>query len=111
MLETILRSSIQRRKLVVLLVGITARHGDEGVRAPVLAVPQSALQLVERASSVFVAVPGEPGTFALRSVTVGKPIGGWLQVFSGLEEGEEVVVRGAFLLKAELGKKSAEHQH
>jgi cobalt-zinc-cadmium efflux system membrane fusion protein len=90
---------------------IVATHGDGDASLPVLAVPQSALQLVENTSSVFVAVPGEPGTFARRPVTVAKPVGGFVQVFTGLAEGEEVVVHGAFLLKAELGKASAEHQH
>jgi cobalt-zinc-cadmium efflux system membrane fusion protein len=90
---------------------IVSMPGDGAAGAPVLAVPQSAVQMVENASSVFVAVPGEPGTFARRPVTVGKPVGGFVQVFAGLEQGEEVVVRGAFLLKAELGKASAEHQH
>jgi cobalt-zinc-cadmium efflux system membrane fusion protein len=32
-------------------------------------------------------------------------------VLSGLEEGEEIVVAGAFILKAELGKEGAEHEH
>ncbi len=84
---------------------------DGAELAPVLAVPLSALQLVEGASSVFVAVPGEPGTFARRAVLTGKEVDGFVAIHSGLAAGEEVVVRGAFLLKAELGKASAEHQH
>jgi hypothetical protein len=32
-------------------------------------------------------------------------------VFSGLTVGENVVVSGTFLLKAELGKGSAAHEH
>ena len=90
-------------------IAIVAGDGEEPV--PVLSVPQSALQLVEGESSVFVAVPGEPGTFARRTVVAGKPVGGFVPIHSGLADGEAVVVHGAFLLKAELGKGSAEHQH
>lgn len=86
-------------------------HDPSDTHAPVLAVPQSALQLVEGSKSIFVAVPGEPGTFARRVVFTGKTVGGYVEIHSGLSAGEEVVVRGAFLLKAELGKASAEHQH
>jgi hypothetical protein len=38
-------------------------------------------------------------------------VGGMVPVLSGLAEGEPVVVAGSFLLKADLGKSSAEHQH
>jgi cobalt-zinc-cadmium efflux system membrane fusion protein len=82
------------------------RPGEE-----VLAVSDSALQLVEGETSVFVTVPGEPGTFARRRVIVGREVGGFVPVLSGLAEGEEYVAQGAFILKAELGKSSAEHQH
>jgi cobalt-zinc-cadmium efflux system membrane fusion protein len=82
-----------------------------GDTAPVLAVPQSAVLLVDGAPAVFVAVPGEPGTFARRSVLTGPAAGGFVPVLAGLEPGEEVAVSGAFLLKAELGKGDAEHAH
>jgi cobalt-zinc-cadmium efflux system membrane fusion protein len=90
-------------------IAIVAGDGEE--TAPVLSVPQSAVQLVEGETSVFVAVPDDPGTFARRTVVASKAVGGFVPIHSGLTEGEEVVVRGAFLLKAELGKGSAEHQH
>lgn len=78
---------------------------------PVLAVPDSATQVVEGELSVFVLVPGEENTFAKRTIVVGSTIGGFVAVLSGLAEGEHVVTEGSFLLKAELGKASAEHQH
>lgn len=78
---------------------------------PVLAVPDGATQLVEGALSVFVPVEGEPGTFAVRRVSVGAAISGFFPVLSGVVEGEPVVVEGSFILKAELGKSTAEHVH
>jgi cobalt-zinc-cadmium efflux system membrane fusion protein len=77
----------------------------------VLAVPDDALQTVEGGPAVFVPVEGEADTFAKRAVTVGKPVGGWVPVLSGLKEGEPVVVSGSFILKADLGKSGAAHEH
>lgn len=83
---------------------------DEGKDA-VLSIPEVALQIVEGKPSVFVPVPGEENTFAKRPVNVGRAVAGLLPVISGLEEGELVVVDGSFILKAELGKAGAEHDH
>jgi cobalt-zinc-cadmium efflux system membrane fusion protein len=44
-------------------------------------------------------------------VTAGKSVGGWVPVTEGLKEGESVVVSGAFILKADLGKSGAAHEH
>jgi cobalt-zinc-cadmium efflux system membrane fusion protein len=85
--------------------------GAAAAAAPVLAIPEGAIQLVDGASVVFVPVPGEDGAFAKRDVAVGPAIGGYVPVISGLAEGELTVVEGSFILKAELGKSSAEHQH
>jgi cobalt-zinc-cadmium efflux system membrane fusion protein len=77
----------------------------------VLAIPDEAVQSIEGGPAVFVPVEGEPNTFAKRSITVGKAIGGKVPVLSGLKEGEKLVVSGSFILKAELGKGEAEHEH
>jgi cobalt-zinc-cadmium efflux system membrane fusion protein len=77
----------------------------------VLAVPDEAVQMVEGETSVFVPVEGEENTFAKRPIKVGKPIGGMLPVIDGLKEGEQIVVSGSFILKAELGKGEAGHEH
>ena len=90
-------------------VAIVGR-GSEGGQA-VLAVPDAAVQTVEGGPAVFVPVEGEENTFAKRAVTVGKPVGGWVPVLTGLKEGEPVVVSGTFILKADLGKSGAAHQH
>lgn len=78
---------------------------------PVIAVPAEAIQTVEGDPAVFIPVEGEPNTFAKRAVTIGKPIGGFVPVLSGLAEGESFVSSGTFILKAELGKAGASHEH
>ncbi len=66
---------------------------------------------VEGAPAVFVPVANEPGVFARRAVTIGRPVGGMVPIHGGLLEGESVVVAGTFILKAELGKGAAAHEH
>jgi cobalt-zinc-cadmium efflux system membrane fusion protein len=89
---------------------IQTSSSDDGGE-PVLAVPEEAVQLVEGGQAVFVSVEAEKGTFAKRVIGVGPNIGGMRPVYKGLQEGERVVVSGSFILKAELGKGSAEHEH
>ena len=79
--------------------------------AEVLAVPDEAIQTVEGGPAVFVPVEGEPNTFARRAVVIGKAVGGMVPVLEGLEPDEELVVAGSFILKAELGKAGAAHEH
>lgn len=78
--------------------------------APVT-VPEEAVHVVEGAPSVFVPVAGEPGAFRRRSVTIGTPVRGRVPVHAGLSEGEAFVAGGAFVLKAELTKDAAGHEH
>ena len=75
--------------------------------APVL-VPIDALQRVKSESVVFVA---EGGGFEPRIVTVGRINGTQAEVTDGLKPGERYVVKGAVVLKAELGKSQAAHEH
>jgi cobalt-zinc-cadmium efflux system membrane fusion protein len=88
---------------------VTSSVLDAG--APVVAVPEEALQTVEGAPALFVPVAGEPDTFQKRAVTIGSAVGGLVPVYSGLVEGESFVSAGSFLLKAELGKGAAAHEH
>jgi membrane fusion protein, heavy metal efflux system len=83
----------------------------EGSEEPVISVVEEAVQTVEGEQAVFVPVPGEENTFAKRQVATGKPIGGKVPIFAGLKEGEKYVSRGSFILKAELGKAGAAHEH
>lgn len=75
----------------------------------VVAVPIAAVQRVGDKWSVF--VPKGPGTFEAKPVGRGRDLGGEVEILSGLTPGEEVVVDGAFLLKAEFDKARGEGGH
>lgn len=90
------------------IVTTSPQHKDD---TPVVAVPEEAIQTVEGAPAVFVPVPGEPDAFQKRVVNIGTAVGGLVPVYAGLVEGEPFVTTGSFLLKAELGKGSAAHEH
>ncbi len=68
-----------------------------------IAVPVSALQQVEGASVVFIA--RDATHFEVRPITSGNTVNGQLEVTAGLNEGEKVVVQGAFHLKSILAGK------
>lgn len=78
---------------------------------PVLAIQEEAVQTFEGVPVIFAPVPNEENTFAKRPVTVGQPVAGLVPILSGLVEGERYVAAGSFLMKAELAKATAEHQH
>ena len=70
----------------------------------VLAVPQAAIQEIESKPVVFVRTA--KGAFERRDVTVGTEAEGWVEVKSGVKDGESVASTGSFLLKSELLKAS-----
>ena len=73
-------------------------------------IPSSAIQKIEGKPSVF--VQGKDGSFAKRELELGREFGNSVEVKSGLKEGEQVVVTGAFTLKSELLKEGLEgHGH
>ena len=65
-------------------------------RPPTLAIPVSALTVVDKVRGVF--VQRETG-YAFVPIEVGREGGGWIEVKKGLTEGELVVVDGVFDLK------------
>jgi membrane fusion protein, heavy metal efflux system len=75
----------------------------------VIAVPIAAVQRVRNRWAVF--VPKAPGTFEARPVGRGRDLGGEVEILSGLAADAEVVVDGAFLLKAEFDKARGEGGH
>ena len=76
---------------------------------PALAVPEAALQDDEGHVIVFVKT-GER-TFTRREVKAGERISGYVEILSGLNEGEVVVTSGGFLLKSELRKGGLGDEH
>ena len=75
----------------------------------ILAVPSAALQRLQEGWAVF--LPRAQDRFEIRSVGRGRDLGGEVEVVSGLQAGETIVVEGAFLLKAEAEKSSGEGEH
>lgn len=75
-----------------------------------LSVPESALSSVGDRTVVFV-VGDEPGAFVPRDVVPGARAHGFVEIREGLKEGEETVVRGAFILKSEFLKGSIGEGH
>jgi cobalt-zinc-cadmium efflux system membrane fusion protein len=86
---------------------VTVAVTVEQVRAQV-AVPEAAIVRTSRGPGVFRA----DGTrFELQPVVTGRSDGTWTEIVEGLEAGAPIVIRNAFLLKAELGKSEATHDH
>jgi cobalt-zinc-cadmium efflux system membrane fusion protein len=71
-------------------------------------IPRGAIQMIEGKPSVFVRT--EKG-FDRRPVTLGNGDGDTIEILNGLTEGERIATTNTFLLKAELGKAEASHDH
>ncbi len=83
---------------------------DTEKKENVLAIPQSALIEEEGDFVVFVQVGGE--AFVKRSVTTGISNRGWVEITSGLNQGEHVVTQNAYQVKlASLSSEVPEHGH
>lgn len=73
-----------------------------------VAVKDAAVQTMDGSEVVFVA---EGNSFQARPVKFGQRDGEWLEVISGLLPGEKYAAANSFILKAEIGKGEAEHEH
>ena len=80
---------------------ISVPLGDAG-EAQVTTVPAAAVQRMGESWAVF--IPHGAGAFEARPIGRGRDLAGDVEVLSGLQPGEDVVVEGAFLLKAEADK-------
>jgi cobalt-zinc-cadmium efflux system membrane fusion protein len=73
-----------------------------------LAVAADAVQSVEQRQVVFVRVADG---FRKQEVTLGRTDGKRVEILKGLSAGDIYAAAGSFVIKAELGKGSAEHAH
>ncbi len=78
-----------------------------GSGEPILTVPVAAVQRVRNEWCVF--LPKDASTFEIRRIGRGRDLGGEVEVLSGLRAGEQIVVDGAFLLKAQAEKGDGGH--
>ncbi len=86
----------------------TVRVVVEEVDVP-LTVPAEAVLRHEGGEVVF--VEEEARNFEARPVRVGRRGGGVVEILSGVTGEDRVVVKNAFVLKAELGKEAGGHDH
>lgn len=73
-----------------------------------VAVREEALQTLDYLTVVFVQ---DGDSFEARPVKLGRRGAGWVEITSGLLPGEKYVAANSFILKAELGKAGAGHDH
>ena len=79
-----------------------------GGRKPVLLVPSDAIQQVNGQDVVFVRTA--PDRFAVRPVRGGEIMDGKTPILEGIKAGDEVVIRGSFILKSQLLKSTLENE-
>lgn len=102
--------------LVLTPQGAAQLTAGQGVRVRVrpggqpsdgrMTLPEESVQTVEGKNVVFVR---GPKGFQATEVVIGERSGGRIEIISGIPAGAIVATKGAFLLKAELGKGEAEH--
>jgi len=86
---------------------ITVNIGTEEVKAPVV-IAKDVIQNIEGKDYVFLRTPDG---FEKREVSLGKSDQNNIEIVQGLKAGEKFAASQTFLLKAEMGKSEAEHQH
>ncbi|HEX9592918.1 MAG TPA: efflux RND transporter periplasmic adaptor subunit [bacterium] len=80
-----------------------------GEGEPVVAIPRAAILRDGEESICF--VEERPGHFERRAVVLGEAGPTYIEIRSGLAEGERVVTRGGFILKSEAGKEGMGEGH
>ena len=86
---------------------VTARLTTKETTASVL-IPKAAIQTIEGKPTVFVQTPEG---FEARPVTLGQSNETHTEITAGLAAGERYAATETFVLKADLAKSEAEHQH
>ena len=77
-------------------------------RQAAIAVKNDAIQREGNGSVVYVR---EGDRYEARPVQLGDRDGEWTEIKTGLNAGEEYVVKNSFVVKADIGKAGAEHEH
>jgi len=85
---------------------VRVRITPRGSPSDRIVLPEEAVQQVEGRDVVFVQVKGG---FQATPVSAGQRSGGRIEILEGLRPGQTVVIRGAFVLKSQLGASEAEH--
>jgi cobalt-zinc-cadmium efflux system membrane fusion protein len=92
-------------------VGMSTRGRIQtGSGAAQISVPAEAVQDFEGKKMVFLPAD-EENAFLKREVEIGATEGGQTVIKSGLKPGERVVVKGAFMVKAQAMKAELGHHH
>jgi cobalt-zinc-cadmium efflux system membrane fusion protein len=78
----------------------------EGARRAVLILPEEAIQDISGVPAVF--VRRSATEFEPRTVKTGQHVNGEVEITEGLKAGEAVVIKGSFLLKSQLMRRSIE---
>lgn len=87
---------------------VTAQVQSGVAQAAAVVVPLDAVRQLEGRDVVM--IPEEEG-FRARPVRIGRRGLSMVEVLEGLDVGEQYVSEGSFVLKAEIGKNLAEHEH
>ena len=77
-----------------------------GTRKPTILVVSDAVQQINGQDAVFIRTGAD--RFVVRAVRIGETANGKTPVFEGLKSGEQIVVRGSFILKSQLLRASME---
>ena len=77
-----------------------------GSHKPTLLVVSDAVQQINGQDAVFVRAAAN--RFAVRAVRIGETVNGKTPILEGLRPGEQIVVRGSFILKSQLLRASME---
>ena len=104
-----LSTATELRPNLMVNVQLEQQQAQQGLR-----ILASAVQKVKDLDNVFVAKQhGQKLEFAPQPVKLGASSsdGQWIEVLSGLEQGQKYAAQGSFLLKSELEKGEASHAH
>lgn len=86
----------------VLTAGAFTRANVHVPLGNILTIPASAPLITGKRAIVYVSDPDQRGVFSARTVELGRKLSDRYEILDGLNEGELVVSRGAFLIDSEL---------